>query len=390
VINRYLLVIILFCLEVNSFSQKKLDLEKIRKEKLREIEKIEGLISKTNEDKKLTIAKINLIAKKISVRQEIITNLNNSIEEIDGKILLLSDDIATKDEKVNELRTQYSRIIYNSYYRLKNYNKLLFIFSATNFNQAYRRFYFLKQYAEERRNLILKIKYEIFDLENNITDLKNEKEKKQLLIDEKQSENEKLEADNKQQKQMIESYNSKAGNLKNELIELQEYANKIQAEIEKIVRDEALARKKKNSTSKINEDLLTKNFEDNKSNLPWPVDNGIIISSFGSHNFKGLNFKNDGIDISANCSSPVYSVFNGVVVKIIAIKGANLTVLIRHGEYLSLYKNLISVNVSTGEKVKTRQKLGNLYCDSESSTSTVHFELWQELNKIDPLLWLNK
>lgn len=144
--------------------------------------------------------------------------------------------------------------------------------------------------------------------------------------------------------------------------------------------------------NKIDESLLTKNFSENKNKLPWPVEDGTVISVFGEHThpvFKGIIVQNNGIDISTNCNSSVFCVFNGIVSKVFAIKGANFAIIIRHGNYLSVYQNLQKINVKNGEKVRTNQVIGYSYCDNLNMISTIHFELWQELNRMDPLKWLN-
>lgn len=151
------------------YGQKKIELEKIRKEKILEIEKIENIISETKQDKNLSISKIDLISKKIIVRNEIIENLTSSLEDINRKINVLNEDINSKNVEIINLKEQYSKIIYSSYFRLKDYNIIMFILSSRNFNQAYRRLYFLKQYSNERKNLITKIFSEISEYKIIIT-----------------------------------------------------------------------------------------------------------------------------------------------------------------------------------------------------------------------------
>lgn len=192
---------------------------------------------------------------------------------------------------------------------------------------------------------------------------------------------------------LIEGYEKKESNLKNEIKELQEFTKKIENEIEKIIKEEAFAKAIRNKKASSEDLLLTKNFAENKGNLPWPVNEGTVVSLFGEHPhpvFKGILIKNNGIDISTKCNSFVYCVFNGVISKIFAIKGANFAIIIRHGDFLTVYQNLQKVSVKIGENVTTRKIIGYSYCDNSSNISTVHFELWQELNKMDPIIWLNE
>jgi murein hydrolase activator len=386
-------IIIIFFYSVHILCQKRIELERIRKEKIEEIEKIENIISETKHDKSISLNKIDLISKKIFIRNEIIDNISASISDIEIRIDVLNQEISGKSDEIYKLKQQYAKIIYSSYYRWKNYNLVMFILSAKNFNEAYRRFYFLKQYTNERKNLIKKISGEIIEYEEIITNLKDERNNKEILLNSKEEEKEKLKFDKSNLKKLLDSYNIKESNLKNELKDLREFAKKIENEIESIVKEEALAKIKRNKKANVDEILLTKSFSENKGNLPWPVFDGSVISLFGEHQhpvFKGILIKNNGIDISTKCNSLVYSVFKGIVSKVFAIKGANFAIIIRHGDFLTVYQNLQKVSVKIGESVTARQVIGYSFCDNTNNISMVHFELWQELNKMDPMNWLKE
>jgi septal ring factor EnvC (AmiA/AmiB activator) len=358
---------------------------------LKEIENIENIISDTKKDKDFSFNKINLLSRKISIRNEIIENLSSEIEEIATKINILSLDISSRNNEIQDLKNEYKKIIYISYYRLKNFNQLMFLLSSNSINQAYRRFYYLRQYAMHRKNLLNRISGEILFIENNISDLKSEKDKKIALLNDKERETGKLQEDKKIQKNLIAEYNKKEINLKRDLKELQESARRIEQEIEKIIKEEALVKLKQSKKAATADLKLSKNFSANKGKLPWPVENGTVISFFGEHPhpvFKGIMIKNDGIDISASCNSSIRCIFDGVISKIFAIKGANFAVIIRHGNFLSVYQNLQVVNVKIGEQVRTKQIIGTSYCDNLNNISTVHFGLWQELTKLNPVEWL--
>ena len=385
--------VLFFCfITIPMFSQKRNDLEKLRNQKLREIEKIENLLSKTKQDRDFSYNQINLLNRKIVIRNEIIENLNSEITDIELKVDVLSLDINYKNEEVTNLKTEYAKIIYSSYYRLKNFNPLLFIVSSNSFNQAYRRFYFLKQYTVHRKNVLVSISSEINDIENNITELKTEKDKKQILLSNREDETKKLEDDKTLQKRQVDAFSKKEQILKTEYKELQAATKKIEQEIESIIKEEALARAKRSKKAVDADIILTKNFSGNKGKLPWPVDNGTVISAFGKHAhhiFKNNVITNDGIDISTNCNSNVQCVFNGVVTRIFAIKGANFTIIIRHGDFLSVYNNITQICVKLGQNLKTNQIIGISFCDSDTQLSMVHFGIWQEMTKLNPAEWLS-
>jgi murein hydrolase activator len=387
-----LFIIFFFVFEFNFFSQKRKELEKLRIEKQNEIEKIEKILVKTKTEREYSINRINLLSKRIQIRNELIENLNLEIQEIDSKIDLLEEDVANKSIKLDYLKTEYSKIIYESYFRLKNFNTLLFLLSSENFNQAYRRLYFLKQFTIHRKNLLKRMSEDICEMKISITKLNEEKDNKVNLLDYKEKETKKLSIDENYQKKVLCESKKKESKLLIELKELQEFTKKIEKEIEKVIYNESLAKRYKSKKENEIDVTLTKNFANNKKKLPWPVPNGTVVSVFGEHPhpiFKGIIIKNNGIDISTECNSEIYNIFDGVVSKIFAIKGANFAVIVRHGDYLTVYQNLQEVRIKVGEKIKARQSIGISFCDRSSNLSVVHFEIWQELKRMNPLDWIS-
>jgi murein hydrolase activator len=375
-----------------SFAQKRKELEQLRYEKQKEIDKIEKIIEKTKTEKEYSINRINLLSKRIQIRNELIENLNLEVQEIEVKISLLEEKIIDKGIKLDCLKIEYSKVIYESYFKLKNFNQLLFLLSSENFNQAYRRLYFLKQFTVHRRNLLRMISEDISEMKLTITKLDDEKVNKNELLAYKEKESNKLNDDKKYQNSVLNESKRKENKLLTELKELQEFTRKIEKEIEKVIRDENIAKRNKSKRENDLDFTLTKNFASNRKKLPWPVPNGTIVSIFGEHPhpiFKGIIIKNNGIDISTDCNSEIFNVFDGIVSKIFAIKGANFAVIIRHGDYLTVYQNLKEVNVKVGDKIKTKQSIGVSFCDKSSNLSIVHFEIWQELKKMNPLDWIS-
>ena len=385
------LFLILSCLFV--FSQKRADLESKKKEKLKQIENVEKLIQQTKTNKSSTIEKINLINRKISLRNEIIADLSTELELIEARISLLSNDILNKSSELESLKSEYARILNSSYYRFRNYNSVMFIMAANSFNNAYRRFYYLKQYTVHRKNVLQNIQNQISVLESSITEYKVEKNAKLNVLNERERENKLLEQDRIDQTNLKEEYAGKEAKLKKELNELQEATRKIEREIEKIIREEVENALKKTKVVKDSELKLSKDFDQNKGRLPWPVANGTVVSNFGEHEhpiYKGIIIKNNGIDISTSCNSSVTCIFDGVVSKVFAIKGANYAIIIRHGNFLTVYQNITAVNVKAGDRIKAYQQIGRSFCVGEENFSTVHFELWRDLNKLNPREWLNR
>lgn len=387
------IILFLLFVTINIFSQTKAELENLRVEKLREIENVGKTLERIKNDKNSAVNSITLLNKKIILRNEIIQGLNMEIDLIEQRVLLLSDDINKKYSELERLKTEYSKIIHSLYYRFRSYNSFMFIIASESFNMAYRRFYYLKQYTAHRKKIVNSINEQIELIEGSISEYKTEKENKIVLLSQRERENELLNSDKNEFDRQVKDFSGKEAQLRKELKVLQNAAKKIEKEIEKIIKEEAKAALKKSQAVRDLDVKLSKNFADNKGKLPWPVASGNIVSYFGEHPhpvYKGIIIKNNGIDISTGCKSVVKSVFSGEVSKIFAIKGANYAIILRHGNYLTVYQNITDVSVKMGQKINVNDALGKTFCSEGENSATVHFELWRDLNKLNPVEWLRR
>jgi murein DD-endopeptidase MepM/ murein hydrolase activator NlpD len=178
--------------------------------------------------------------------------------------------------------------------------------------------------------------------------------------------------------------------LSKELEEKKELAKKLDKEIEDIIKKEAQKKSFKNLSS--SETLISSDFSKNKGKLPWPTKQGVITSKFGEHPhpvLKDVTIRNNGIDITTAPNSLVRVIFAGEITKVFSIKGANSTVIVQHGKFFTVYHNLIRVKVKAGDKVLVKDTLGEVYSDPKTGESTLHFEIWNELIKQNPELWLS-
>jgi septal ring factor EnvC (AmiA/AmiB activator) len=383
---------VLFC-SFTGFTSKD-DLVK-RKEKLyNDISNTEKLIKKTESNKNAVLSNISLIQKKISLRQELINTINKELSDLDSKIYLISNDIKIKEDYISSLKYEYAQVVYRSYFHLRSNQLLLVIMGSPNLHVAYRRIIFLKQYFQYCDHLFSSIRDELNSLYASNLALSQIKSEKVKMLNQRQSEVSNLNADIEHQKQLLGDYSRKVSDLQKSLVYLRSSAQRIESEIKKILAEESALNVKKSSKESLRlPDASESKFEVSRGKLPWPVSNGVVISDFGQHShpaFKGIMVNNNGIDISCNCDDPVYSVFDGVVSKIFTIKGSNYALIIRHGNYLTVYQNLYAISVSVGQSVKMNTLLGKTFCSSEENIAVLHFELWHNLDKLDPVLWLSK
>ncbi len=383
------LFLFLFLWPVSAQTRK--ELEEQRKKTLDEIVYVDNMIKETQVKKSSGINEIRIIGNRLNLRQNVIEGLKEEISLIDERIDLnkLAIDLMEKD--LENVRAEYAKTIVKSYKSSKGYPDLVYILSAKDFNQGYKRIKYLQQMARFRRKeneVISELKSEIEVTKSkmeedhaNIVDLKSKEEKQKELLMQEQ--------DNK--RNLVSSLSNKEKQLKKELEEKKKAAQRIETEISRIIEEE----KKKLNTSMTPEmKLIGDNFADNKGRLPWPVEKGIITGKFGPQKHPVLAYvdeNNIGIEITSIGKTNVRSVFKGQVVRVFAIQGANMSIIIKHGKYYSVYQNLVNVKVKTGDQVDARQELGEIYCDvNGGSSSILKFMIFDDKEKVDPEAWITK
>ncbi len=251
------------------------------------------------------------------------------------------------------------------------------------------------------RNVTLDMDYpsllgEVESLESQQNEnLNNLREGKLELLEEKDREQNNLVAEKSKRSRMIASLKQQESKLKKEIKDKERIARELEAKIREIIEEEARKASATNIYGALTpeQELMGKDFRNNKGKLPWPVDKGIVTTGFGDNEVPGLvgsSVKNNGIDINSAPGTKVRAVFDGEVTKVFGITGANFTVLIRHGQFLSVYQNLVNVRVKTGDKVLTKEILGEAFTDQVENVAMIHFEVWQERTIMNPENWLSK
>jgi murein hydrolase activator len=417
-----------------------------RKAKIeREIIEMNRELEQTQQNKSANLNQLILINKKIDKREELIDEIEQEVGGIDKQVRNLSDTIYTINLNLYNLKQEYARIIYSTYRNRSAYNRLMFLFSSHNFNQAYKRLKYLQQYTEYRKSQVKSItetqnslatkKLELEKRKSSKLTLKHTQEQERnILASEKSQKDEKVKNLTSQEKTLLVKLRNNEAALNNLQIAIErlvaaelkkaneEKARKAAAvaENDRKARAKAQADKKEatksgsaaksadmaksepiakatpanlNSMSITAEDVaLTGNFAGNKGRFPSPIDKGSIISSFGEHphaEFQNIKIKNNGIDIISAPGTQAKVIFDGEVSSVLFITNLNYVVIVRHGDYLTVYSNLKDVSVKKGDKVKTRQSLGTVFTEQGDSKSRLHFELWQGTIVQNPASWLN-
>lgn len=288
-----------------------------------------------------------------------------------------------------------------------NYSKVLFVLSSNSFNQAYKRLMYLRQYTEYRKRQAELIQWIRDLIQVKVGRLQQQRSEKESLLQAKKQEANQLSKEKKQQGQYLTSLQKKQKEFEKKLKEQQQIEAQLSNEIQKIIEEEVRkarerAKEKEKQTGKPStttkyemtpeEKLASGQFEQNKRRLPWPVERGVITDHFGVHEhpvLKNIQVKNNGVDISTAQGAKARSVFAGEVSRVFVVTGGNYAVIIRHGKYLTVYSNLVNVQVKSGEKVSIKQTIGTIGTDNDDDGKTViKFQIWKENVKMDPEEWI--
>ncbi len=407
-----ILLALIVCVSFDGFCQKgKKTVKQVQAEAAKakkEIERTSKLLKETEKSKSISIERVTLLSQQIDERNKYVNSLQQEIEFIEQDIFSTNAQIHTLTAQLEEVQKDYNQTLFVLYKVHSQYEQLIFVLSADDFNQAFNRLKYLQYYSdymiqqsERIKSLQDSLGVRKYELENLLTKKKN-------LVGEKQSEARKLEQDKYQEDITIKKLSAKQNELQKKLAQKQALARKLNKQIEDLIKAELEAKKKaaaaKNKTTTTNktstestltpeEKLVSKNFAENKGRLPWPTVTGKITEHFGRHKHPTLEYvevESNGVSIATSKGSKARAIFDGTVSKIVLIPGRNTAVLIKHGNYYTVYDNLTSVTVKAGQQVKAKQEIGTIYTDPETNSTVLQLQIWRELEKLDPEQWLSK
>jgi septal ring factor EnvC (AmiA/AmiB activator) len=373
-------------------------LEKDKKKIEEEIEYNSRLLDETKKTQKSTLNQLVILKKQISSREKLISNINEEIKTVNEQIDVNNEILKDLNNDLEKLKEEYAAMIYYAHKNRSSYDRLMFIFSSSDFNQAYKRLKYFQQYSAYRKTQVQLIEQTQAEIKQKLEELENMKLAKLELLKTFENEKIKLHKEQNQQSVAINELNKKEKELLNTIKEKEKAAKKLQKEIEKIIAEEINLASKKSGTTKTGSFALTPgevqlsaDFQLNKGGLPWPTERGIVSGTYGEHPhpvLKNVITKNNGIDILTEENAKARAVFNGEVTRVMSIPNYNFVIMIRHGEFLTVYSNLSEVFVQKGDKVTTKQEIGNIHTDAKDSKTELHFELWQGKTLLNPSLWL--
>lgn len=385
----------------NAQSQRQQELEEKRRELQQEIREITKLLFAGKKEKKSVVSAVEDLNYKISVRKNLIRITNQQANLLTREINANQDEISTRRVKLKALKEAYADMIVKSYKNRARDNKLMFLLSSSSFQQAYRRLQYIKQYADYQRQQAEIIKVETKQLQLLNQDLLVQKKDKQKLVGENKAAKLILDKELKDQQAFIESIQKNLAKFSAQIKDKQKASEKLDKEIRKLIREAIAASNKKAGKSVKSrtfsmtpeQKVLAANFTANKGKLPWPVASGVVKMRFGTNPSPidpSIKIKSNGVRIATNKGEPVRAVFDGVVQGIMTPKNGNNTIMIRHGNYITVYKNLSKFYVSKGDKVTTKQVLGEVITNKASGESILSFGIYKDSAIQNPSIWVYK
>ena len=412
-VNKLLLIFLLLTFSVNGQStSEKLKREQVRLE--RKISNTKSLLNKSKTNTKSSLSELRVIENQIVYRENLLKNYDNQIRGAELTIQKKQIEIENLNTHITKLKAQYKRLLIYSYKHRNKYSKMMYVFTAESYNEALKRKKYLERIAEIQKKQFIVIQQNQALITTEISEIEKEKEYKQVVILEKSQEKKEIEEDRIKQKEVYQKFKNQEANLITQLEEEERkkalLSSKISAAINREIaeaearRESAEAARKKNNTStnttpsfsETKESVrLSANFEGNKGRLPWPVDRGSITEKFGENphpTLKNVTTNNRGIDISSPKNAQVRAVFEGEVTSILNIPGAGKVIIIKHGDYRTVYSNLKDTYVTKGSKVATKKVIGSLLSKENQNMSLVHFELHKVSGSnvicLNPALWV--
>ncbi|MBQ3737750.1 MAG: peptidoglycan DD-metalloendopeptidase family protein [Bacteroidales bacterium] len=414
----------IYCQKTKGKSKKQLQTEITSLQK--EISTANQLLKKTKKDKEMTLNEVNLLDKKIKQREQLIKAYNEQIAVLDEEINAGQNNIKSLNSDLNKLRKEYAKMLTFANKNRSKYDRLGFIFASKDFNQAFSRLRYIREFSDARKVKMDQIASTERRISGEVEASQQAREQQAAMLKDEKTQQDALKKEKEELNGQVAKLKKKEGSIQQDIKNKQQQTQKLQKAIDDIIAEEIrkanaeAERKRKEAEKKAasnkdkgktaspstpapskekgmaltpSEKTLSSNFVSNKGKLPWPVERGVISSSYGKHASvvsDKVTVTNNGIDIATTEGAKARAVFDGEVASVAKLVGSNTVVIIRHGEYFTVYSNLENVTVKRGDKVKTKQNIGTVHTNKTENKTELHFELLKEQSRQNPSNWLSK
>lgn len=395
----FVLFLILLMFPFISSGQSKKELEQERINLQEEIKETKDLLFKSQKREKNLLSDLEDLDRLIKVRTKLIRTVEAETKELDRDINENEKEVRQLENRLEELKEEYAAMVVQSYKSKTKQSRLMFLLSSENFLQAFKRIEYINQYAKYRANQGEEIKIETVKLKNLNDYLQETKISKEELLLVNQLEKDSINKEKASQERLVRSVKKNEKKYITQINKKQKQEREINRRIEKLIRI-AIASSNKKSTVKSSGFSLTpeakeleKDFVSNKGKLPSPVERGIIVRHYGKQShptLKGITIESNGVFYATEKNANARVIFNGKVLAIQVLPGKKKAVLVQHGNYISVYKNLDNVNVQKGDLVRTKQEIGKIHTDKTTGKTILAFVLFKEIHRQNPEDWVYK
>jgi len=437
-----LTILFSFLILTLSMGQSVKELEEQRKNALRRLETTSKVLSETKKTQKTSLNKLNIINKSIKERKSLINNIDKEIKVLDTEMSKLDAETQKLEKQLEEYKAEYVKLIREAYINRSIYSKIMFVLSAKTFDQSFRRLRYMQEITAYRKSQVEKIEQTKLEIVQKNNELAQHKQTQVVIKEQKNSEAQKLIKDQKKENSVYSDLKKKEKTLQADLKKQQKIANDLNNKIERLIAEEIrkaeekarkareaeerarkireaeLKPKKSHETAETpvkkdaekttvkpvssssgytmtkEESLISGNFSANMGRLPWPVEKGFISGKFGVQPHPALKYvttNNKGVYIQTPARSDARAVFDGIVTQRFSVPGSNNGVIIQHGQYRTVYANLTQIYVRIGEKVSAKQKIGQVYTDSDSDNKTeLFFQIRKDKTILNPESWITR
>lgn len=400
--NRSLIFFLVFTLTfygkgyTQSTSKKQLEARRLKLEK--EIKEANSILTLTNNKQKSVSSQVEDLMYKINIRKNLIRVTNDQANLLSRLISKNSKEVDQLTVQLELLKKDYAEMVVKSYKNRSVHSRLMFLFSSENFKQAYKRLQYFEQYKLYQKNQAEIIKSKSLELNQLNAELKLQQDEKKSLIEKNREVNLILEEELKQQNILITDIKKDIGKYRTSINRKQREIEKLDKQIEKLIKEAIAASNKKKGSKRSSSFTLTPeakalaaSFESNKGKLPWPVNKGIVKVKYGTQPSPidpSIKIRSNGIRIATEPAAKVKAIFKGEVLAIHLVKRGNPSVLIRHGNYISVYKNLSKIYVKKGQIIETNQEIGQVFTNPNSGESILNFSLFKDGSTQNPMYWI--
>lgn len=394
-----LLVIAVFFIAFAKAQTTKSKLEQRKQEIQREISQLDKVLSKTRGQEEDLLTQVQTLNSKISKAEEVMAITVQQVRSLNREIEKTESDIERLEKEIEIEKEQYARAITSAYRSNNQRSRLMFLLSSENFLQAYKRLKYLKSYADYRKRQAARIEENKIVLEEKVKKLEQQRKKQQQLLVEQRELKRKLEQDQQEQEVLLAEIKKEEKKYIAQIRQKQKERNKIEAQIRKIVEEE-IARANRGKAGASSEEFvltpeakaLAADFAKNRGKLPWPVDKGVISQRYGKQPHPivpTIEIMANGIRIQSPENTKARAVFKGEVMRVERGKNGILSVFVRHGNYITIYRNLKSIAVQKGQQVSTYDTIGTVFTDRKGVTE-LQFVVMKNTTRMNPSGWIVK